>query len=275
MKKIVTPVVMAGILATSSGCSVNPTQEVKAQVGTQVVQVLESPTPTPLSTEFLSFDLQNGWYENIWGQQNFSEIWTGTYKIVFPAGSYVPSAKDAPLGGAWFIAPLETFWHTPSDSKTLEYNVTFGENFDFVKGWKLPWLCGGSCPRGGSEKEDGFSTRFMWRKAGALEIYAYLPTGTDTKFGESFVVPNFKFVPGKTYKIAQKIVMNTIWQSNGSFEVFIDGVSVLKKEWVVFRFTDSVTNQKLLFATFFGGNDTSFAAKKDENIIFWGFKISE
>jgi hypothetical protein len=49
----------------------------------------------------------------------------------------------------------------------------------------------------------------MWRKSGALEMYAYLPTGVDTKYGESFVVPNFAFIPGKTYALSQKIVLNT------------------------------------------------------------------
>jgi amino acid permease len=49
----------------------------------------------------------------------------------------------------------------------------------------------------------------MWRKAGVLEMYAYLPTGTDTKYGESFVVPNFAFIPGKTYTLSQKIILNT------------------------------------------------------------------
>jgi hypothetical protein len=50
---------------------------------------------------------------------------------------------------------------------------------------------------------------------------------------------------------------------------------VLKKENITFRLTGDMKIESVLFATFFGGNDPSFAAKKDENITFSDFKITE
>ena len=43
--------------------------------------------------------------------------------------------------------------------------MRFGENFDWVRGGKLPGLCGGECQTGCKEVTglDGFSSRQMWR----------------------------------------------------------------------------------------------------------------
>ena len=62
----------------------------------------------------------------------------------------------------------------------------FGAEFEFVKGGKLPglygghsrwrWGWGGRCRcSGGAEVGDCWSLRFMWRRDGQGEVYAYLP----------------------------------------------------------------------------------------------------
>ncbi|MEK6858172.1 MAG: polysaccharide lyase, partial [Nanoarchaeota archaeon] len=59
-----------------------------------------------------------------------------------------------------------SFWRlelSPSlKDVTLEYDIMFGNNFNFVRGGKLPGLGGGSCPGGGSKDKEGFSARLMW-----------------------------------------------------------------------------------------------------------------
>ena len=64
-----------------------------------------------------------------------------------------------------------SFWRLPFPRNlmdtTFEYDIMFGENFDFVRGGKLPGLGGGaSMGSGGTEEQyqNGFSARLMWRE---------------------------------------------------------------------------------------------------------------
>merc|ERR1719312_774306 len=100
-----------------------------------------------------------------WGfDEDLAIVIDHSLQVFYPEGSYSPSHK--PGGGMGFYA-------SPVDLEniaevTLEYEVMFGSEFDFVKGGKLPGLFGGgtSCS-GGAESEECFSTRFMWRREGA------------------------------------------------------------------------------------------------------------
>ena len=89
-------------------------------------------------------------------------------RVLYPEGSINPANR--PQGGAQFYAnPLDI---TRARSVTLEYDVYFPADFEFVLGGKLPGLFGGkeSCS-GGDAALDCFSTRLMWRKEGAGELY--------------------------------------------------------------------------------------------------------
>lgn len=91
-----------------------------------------------------------------------------TMQVKFPAGSVNPS--NTPRGGAdFYAAPLDL---SKASNVTLEYSVFFPHDFDFVKGGKLPGLYGGheGCS-GGDDASDCWSTRMMWRKDGAGELY--------------------------------------------------------------------------------------------------------
>lgn len=64
-----------------------------------------------------------------------------------------------------------SFWRLnfPRDlmDATFEYDIMFGENFDFVRGGKLPGLGGGASMGSGGTPEqyqNGFSARLMWRE---------------------------------------------------------------------------------------------------------------
>jgi hypothetical protein len=67
----------------------------------------------------------------------------------------------------------------------LSYYVRFSENFDFVKGGKLPGLFGGVGNSGGEipDGTDGFSTRFMWRRNGDFKPQGsqYVASPVDSK----------------------------------------------------------------------------------------------
>ncbi len=93
-------------------------------------------------------------------------------QVFYPKGSINPGRK--PQGGAQFYAlPIDI---ENARSVTFAYSVFFPGDFDWVKGGKLPGLYGGhtGCS-GGDDSDDCFSTRLMWRKGGAGELYLVRP----------------------------------------------------------------------------------------------------
>ncbi|THG99990.1 hypothetical protein EW145_g7158 [Phellinidium pouzarii] len=89
------------------------------------------------------------------------------FAVTYDAGTYSHGT-----GGAQFYA---TFGGSAGfEAMLLSYDIMFDEDFDWVKGGKLPGLRGGpktnSCS-GGNEPtgSDCFSSRLMWRADGAGE----------------------------------------------------------------------------------------------------------
>ena len=88
-------------------------------------------------------------------------------QVTYPAGSFNDNT-----GGGQFI----NLWNssTPFQSMLVSYELAFDQNFDWVKGGKLPGIKGGpdvtGCS-GGKEPNgtDCFSARLMWRKNGEGE----------------------------------------------------------------------------------------------------------
>jgi hypothetical protein len=89
-------------------------------------------------------------------------------QLLFPQDSIDPARK--PTGGAEFYAtPLDI---SSAQNVSLKYSVFFPTDFDFVLAGKMPGLYAGhrGCS-GGNAALDCFSTRLMWRKEGAGELY--------------------------------------------------------------------------------------------------------
>ena len=207
----------------------------------------------------------NSEYAHVWGRENMkiTEQWV---VVSFPKGSFSPSNGDI-KGGAWFIyAPqaLAQATHTK-----LSYTLTFADNFNFVKWGKLPGLCGGDCPRGGNADEKWFSTRFMWRRNGALEVYGYFQGKAEQSIGRGM----FYFVPWKQYEISQELKMNTPGKRDGVVKVFVDGKCVYEDTSMVFDTHSDISPNKMLFSTFFWGSDASWATPVDTSISFWNFTV--
>ena len=93
-------------------------------------------------------------------------------QVFYPKGSVNPKSK--PQGGSQFyVVPLDL---RHACSVMFAYSVFFPSDFEWVKGGKLPGLYGGrtGCS-GGHATDDCFSTRMMWRKGGASELYLVRP----------------------------------------------------------------------------------------------------
>ena len=193
-------------------------------------------------------------------------------QVKFPEGSYSPGADDAPRGGAGFHVALPG---RPSvENACLRYAVQFPSGFDWVKGGKLPGLYGGQPPSGGGEVpgDKGFSVRYMWREDGNGEAYGYIVNKPDD-FGVSIGRGSWQFPTGTWVVLEQEIVLNDPSQANGILRVWVDGRQVIEQKDIVYRTTSDITIDGLMFSTFFGGGDKSWATPKQQEIRFSDFEV--
>jgi len=167
-------------------------------------------------------------------------------QIFYPEGSVNP--KSRPQGGSQFYAaPLNLRY---ARSVTFAYSVFFPGDFDWVKGGKLPGLYGGrtGCS-GGDAADDCFSTRMMWRRGGAGELYLYAPKDRQTPslcntpplsvcdqaYGLSIGRGSFQFALGSWTRIRQTVVLNTPGYQDGAFRLEVNGRVVLDLSDVFYR----------------------------------------
>lgn len=203
-------------------------------------------------------------YETKW-QEGSSEshlVDSGTVEIIFPAGEFGPSSA-----GLNWAADLD-----PKDDYTISYDVKFSKGFDFVKGGKLPGLCGGHGKAGEKPKgSDKFSSRIMWRRDGKVVSYVYHLDQKD-RYGDDFSWlasngENVKFVRNQWHAVKIKVHLNSISKSDGFIFGNFDGNQALDKTDLRFRDEDTLKIDHICFNTFFGGNDSSWAPSTEQ--ILW------
>ncbi|WP_110655634.1 polysaccharide lyase [Salinicola halimionae] len=212
-----------------------------------------------------------------WGEQNLrildsaeSGLDAPALRVNYPEGTSSPS--DAEEGGAGFVMPAPAL--RQADRACLRYQVRFPAGFDFVKGGKLPGLYGGDGPTGGDEVtgKNGFSMRFMWRKQGQGELYEYV-VNKDSDYGESVGRGRWLFTPGQWMTVEEEIVLNDPAQENGVARVWINGQPTLEQQGIVYRTTDDVHIDGLMFSTFFGGHGSDWRTPRDQSVDFADFTL--
>lgn len=212
-------------------------------------------------------------------------------KVNYPAGSYKPSAT--PVGGIGVYAcPISIF---PARSVRLSYELFFPANFNPVKGGKLPGLfIGAPGANGGVHDVDKASCRIMWRKNNALggimtEAYVYDaliqdPSYTsipneylDPTYGDSLWRGIFNYNKGAWNQIEMYLTLNTVTSGKANFDgklVFtINGVTQNYDKFV-WTTTDSLING-IIFTTFFGGSDSTWATPVDTSTYYKNFKLQK
>ncbi|MBP0496246.1 polysaccharide lyase [Pararoseomonas indoligenes] len=210
-----------------------------------------------------------------WGQANLQllpaeDAGGPVLRVRYPAGSIDPGNARAPLGGAGFQLPVGP----GAEARCLHYRLRFPEGFDFVRGGKLPGLYAGDAPRGCSKPElsAGFSARLMWRGNGAGELYLYAPDRA-ARCGDSIGRGSWSFPRGRWVSVAQEVVLNAPGQADGTVRIWIDGHPVLSHGGLLLRERAETRIAGLLFSTFFGGNDPSWASPLDQRAEFTDFGI--
>lgn len=225
-----------------------------------------------------SFNLHALGTSSMYGAENLESRYDANnlpyVRVFFPAGSYDPGSMKRlgkPIGG--FGQRLPTFLRN-GDCAHLTYYVRFAPDFPFVKGGKLPGLAGGTGNTGGRIPTgyDGFSARLMWRSNGQGEVYAYLPASKN--WGTSLGRGSWTFKRGEWTKIEEILNLYQAGLSKDTLKILINDILVYSADNLSFRNTDTLEIDKILFETFFGGNDPSWAPTENTYIDFAEMSVS-
>lgn len=191
-------------------------------------------------------------------------------RITYPQGAFGPSQ-----GGAQW----RSNFGGKADTMFTSYWVRPSADFDFVKGGKLPGLCGSQCNTGGEipTGSDGWSARMMWRTGGAVVLYLYYPDQTGTYAVDFPLMINnaeVKFTPGTWSKIKTQVILNTPGTKNGIVRCWFNGTLALEQKGLRLRDQDTMHVDQFYFSTFHGGNDATWAPSRTVTMDFDDFIIS-
>ncbi|OUW17800.1 MAG: hypothetical protein CBD18_03905 [Opitutales bacterium TMED158] len=149
---------------------------------------------------------------------------------------------------------------------TLNYDVKFDENFQFVKGGKLHGLGPDQPITGGKAmRPDGWSARVTFKEEGTVRSYLYCQN-KDGKYGTSISNPTFHFEKGRYYAISLHVKLNEDANAATGFaRIYIDGRPVIRHERIRFRgeVGEETLISKFLFSTFHGGHEPHWAPRDE------------
>jgi hypothetical protein len=182
-------------------------------------------------------------------------------RVGYPAGGWGSKKSGAQI---MFALP-------PAKTVTAKYRVRFADDFDFVKGGKLPGLAGGSANTGKRRPTgDGWSARFMWRAGGNAVLYLY-HLDQAKSHGDDFPL-GVHFKPGVWHTIKQRVTVNHSDNSDGRIEVWFDEAKVLDVTSLRLQVDDQAPVNRFYFSTFFGGSGDQWSPKQDQIIEFAEFE---
>lgn len=245
-------------------------------------------TSTPIEDELPPLTYKNktvDWnvVKYIYGTENII-VKDNFIQVRYPKGSFQNS------GGFKFYAQPKMF---PTSNACISYNIGIPDNFDFVKGGKLPgfWI-GDMGANGGNSDDESSSCRVMWRENGMVEAYIYLPDKRQLSSYYKLVLPNHEYGDslwrgefGNLTKNAENSVrlcikVNTFDKNtqkanyDGYIKLTINNTTRVFKE-IVWTTNDAFKISGLFMNTFFGGNDESWGSSIDTYLRFSQFTISD
>ncbi len=177
-------------------------------------------------------------------------------------------------------------WRFPigrRETAELRYTVRFSKGFDWVKGGKLPGLCGGPANVSGGRPADGtngFSSRLMWRKEGRGEAYLYHKNQPE-RYGDQVPFPkDFRFPEETDLHVRMRVTMNDPGKGNGVLRVWIrpgegEECELIHRTDLEWRSVAHFGIDSLYFETFHGGSDETWAPAKPSHAEFADFVVGE
>ena len=161
----------------------------------------------------------------------------------------------------------------------LTQTLFFEPEFDWGgsnEGGKVGFgLGGGSAPSGGVLQTDGFTLRLMWRGNGdgtaRLVAYSYAADRSQhLPYGDDYILGNFEIPVGSWFEVTIEVKTNsTTEQNDGSLRVWVGSDLALQRDNVTWQSSGGQPAvQKLIYTTFYGGNDSSWAPSQTTHIRF-------
>jgi hypothetical protein len=148
---------------------------------------------------------------------------------------------------------------------TLNYDVRFDRDFQFVQGGKLHGLGPSKVIAGGERLEpDGWSARAMWRAEGRPVTYTYYQDQKDKYGDDGAQAGAFAFVPERYYAVSLHVRLNSAAErADGFVRLYVDGALVSAQEGIRLRGVggDEGLISRFLFSTFHGGNGPQWAPR--------------
>ncbi|KAG0378539.1 hypothetical protein BGX24_003519 [Mortierella sp. AD032] len=211
-------------------------------------------------------------------------------QLNYPKGSYAPSIGPVTGGTHFYAKPFGD--KTPFSKMLVSYEVAFPAGFNWVLAGKLPGIYGGTPYDGcsGGVQSTGtncLTMRMMWRQNGVGEVYAYVPADPKSSFcrdsqvlcndqyGKSIGRGQVYFEPGVWTRLDMVMELNEpAGNSNGTLQVYQNGNLAIHMNNIPYRSSGMVGFQGLLFSSFFGGSDPTYATPVDQSVYFRNVQLS-
>jgi hypothetical protein len=204
--------------------------------------------------------------------------------VRYPPGSGSQDCVDlkqcSSAGGVVFFLPLPD--GGAIKSAFLSYWVKFDPAFQWVRGGKLPGLCGHGCPIAGAKVgPDRFSLRYMWRKGGEGEVYSYLTYPPNSVYGLEMGTGSWTWsTDGAWHHIQEELVLNGGNANDGVVRVWYDKPATAAPDFEQknLRYYDRTKYPELgidtfVFTTFHGGHDRSWSPTMESVAEFADFQL--
>ncbi len=185
-----------------------------------------------------------------------------------------PNNEQSNAGAKWVIPEQQEYY--------FSYWVKFDKGFDFDgskhSGGKLPGLGEGDLASGGTKPNgnNGFTSRYMWRKGGQATVYLYHMDQPGT-YGEDVLLKGKDgkdkyFQPDKWHNLVQRVEVNDAGLANGEIDVWMDNEKVLDIDGL--RLNNGQGIDTAYFSTFHGGYGSDWWPGQSVNAHFDDFVVS-
>lgn len=150
---------------------------------------------------------------------------------------------------------------------SLNYDVEFEQDFQFVRGGKLLGLGPKKHITGGrSIVPEGWSARVMFKEEGGIKLYSY-HQDMKGQYGERGDIQQpFRFEKERVYSVSLHVRVNDpATASNGFSRLYVDGVLIEQHENMRLRGTegDDTRINKFMFSSFHGGHEPDWAPRDE------------